>query len=220
MADVLQSDGTVRISGEIPLHYLVGDATGQVATIEFLQGRLHARSGESLPAPALANDTYDEAVEFWRKRRGQRPGGDSSHARFARAAEAVSRFDASGPAAVDRAFQILGDVAQRSTRWSIVYDQTGRTVRFRTDGHAPIRLLAFPELNFDCGAGARAVDVNAKLEGNIASAMEPFTDARNRALVEASYNDFPSTRQTPPREREQVVTQPFAARCGGEPLAS
>jgi penicillin V acylase-like amidase (Ntn superfamily) len=211
--DVLRSDRVVRISGQVPLHYLVADAAGRAATIEFVDGALHSRSGAALPARVLANDSYDDALAFWREQKGRRARGDGSHARFARAADALTRFPSTSPAAIERAFEILADVAQRNTRWSIVYDQVERTIRFRTAVHRPIRFLAMKPLELGCNAGARIVDVNAALEGDIAGALERYTDARNRALVAASHRDFSGTRHTPPDELERTAMHPSEARC-------
>jgi choloylglycine hydrolase len=217
--DVLKSDRRVRISGQTPLHYLVSDAAGQAATIEFLNGSLHARTGATLAARVLANDTYDKELDGWRRRQGTRAGGPSSQARFARAADAVASFHATTPSdAIDRAFAILADVAQSNTRWSIVYDQTARAVRFRTDTHAPIRHLALSRIDFTCRAGARGLDLNARLQGDVAAALEPYTQAKNRALIEASYRDFSATRRTPASEIDRDSAHPFTASCGSPSL--
>src|SRR5688572_225451 len=54
VAEVIASDKLVRITREgTPLHYLVADAGGNVATIEFLNGRMVTHSGSNLPMPVL-----------------------------------------------------------------------------------------------------------------------------------------------------------------------
>ena len=214
--DVLRSDGTVRVSGVVPLHYLVSDRAGRVATIEFLRGRLEAHSGESLPVSVLANDTYEDALAFWRGRQGRRAAGSGSDARFARASDAVSRFgDQTADTAVQHAFEILADVVQRSTRWSIVYDQTDRVITYRTDRNVALRVLRFDALDFGCGASARLLDVHAGAAGDVGATMTPYSDARNRELVVSSYSGFSGTRQTPQAEIDRVIAHPSLARCAG-----
>lgn len=47
VAEVLKADKSVRIVGSAPLHYLVADRQGQVATVEFLDGRMWPTPGTS-----------------------------------------------------------------------------------------------------------------------------------------------------------------------------
>jgi len=182
--------------------------------VEFLRGQLHARSGESLPVSVLANDTYADSLAFWSARQGRAAGGSSSHARFARAADAVSRMSADSSAdPIDKAFRILSDVAQRSTRWSVVYDQTNREIAFRTDVHPMVRTVRFGGVNFGCSTPARLLDVHVKRAGDVTSSLEPYTEQRNRTLVVSSYRGFSGTRDTPDAEIERTVAHGSAANC-------
>ena len=45
VADVIASDARVRIQGQTPLHYLVGDRSGGTATIEFLEWKARHPQG-------------------------------------------------------------------------------------------------------------------------------------------------------------------------------
>jgi choloylglycine hydrolase len=55
VAEVIASDSRVRIPLRgAPLHYLVADKSGRVATIEFREGKMVARVDSALPIPALA----------------------------------------------------------------------------------------------------------------------------------------------------------------------
>ena len=214
--DVLRSDRSVRVQGSVPLHYLVADASGRVATIEFISGVLRAETGAGLPVSVLANDTYADDVAFWQNQKGRRASGSGSPARFARAADAVRAFEtAAGPDPVSRAFAILDDVAQRNTRWSIVYDQVNRVVRFRTDTNRQVRRIALESGGQDCARGAEVLDANAQWQGDVRARFEAYTEARNRALVEASYREFSATRQSPREEIERVIAYPSTARCQG-----
>ena len=62
-------------------------------------------------------------------------------------------------------------MAQRSTRWSIVYDQTQKLVRFRTDLHPAIRTVNLSALGFGCSIQARMLDVNAKVSGDVTALL-------------------------------------------------
>ena len=58
--EVIATSKKVRISpqGNPPLHYLVADASGHSAAIEFLNGRMVVHQGQGLPLPVLANTAY------------------------------------------------------------------------------------------------------------------------------------------------------------------
>jgi penicillin V acylase-like amidase (Ntn superfamily) len=212
--DVVKSDGEVRIRGNTPLHYLIADRSGRVATIEFLQGKLQPHSDRSLPVSVLANDTYEESLGFWQHQQGRRAGGHASNARFARAADAVSRFTSTSVAdAVDRAFNVLADVAQPNTRWSIVYDQTSRSVSYRTKTNQDIRRLLLSALDFGCGAPSRMIDVDSPATGDVAATLEPYAAERNRALVAKSYREFSGTRHVLAEEVARIAAHPDRARC-------
>ncbi len=212
--DVIASDRRVRIQGATPLHYLVADRSGRAATIEFLGGRIVAHTADRLPVTVLANDSYAESLAFWRGRNGRRAGGSGSHERFARAAAALSTMKNGESASVDRTFAVLQDVAQKSTRWSIVYDQTQRVVHFRTDEHKPVRSVRLAGLEFECRASVKGIDVHAPLTGDITARLQDFSEAQNRELVTKSYADFSGTRNAPKEEIERTAAHAWRAGCG------
>lgn len=212
-ADVIASDARVRIQGQIPLHYLVSDASGAAATIEFLRGALVARTGDTLPSAVLANETYASSLAFAGARAGQRPGGSGSHERFARVATALPVIAGAGAAAVERAFATLADVAQRNTRWSIVYDQTARTIHWRTNEHEPARFLRMSSVDFSCAAAPLSLDVHAPIAGDARARMTPLTLDANHALIEGSTRKTSFTRRTSAEDVASQAQYGFSATC-------
>lgn len=102
--------GETRIGGGTPLHYLVADASGDAANIEFLQGKLVVHRGASLPSAVLTNDTYASSLSHLQQFSGfggSRPAplSASSLDRFARA----SMMLRAGDPTTDRAFAISAD---------------------------------------------------------------------------------------------------------------
>jgi choloylglycine hydrolase len=67
--EIIETDKKLRVSptGTTPLHYLVADANGKVATIEFLNGKMVVHKGSDLSFPVLTNNTYDESVKVVKK---------------------------------------------------------------------------------------------------------------------------------------------------------
>src|ERR1051325_5244663 len=59
---VIESDKKIRLENtpvRARIHYLVCDAQGDSATIEFLNGEMKVHHGKELPYRALANDPYE-----------------------------------------------------------------------------------------------------------------------------------------------------------------
>jgi penicillin V acylase-like amidase (Ntn superfamily) len=214
VADVLASDRRVRINGRVPLHYLVTDRSGRAATIEFLHGRLVAHVDGTLPVAVLTNSTYRDSLEFLRARRGTVPGGDGSKDRFARAAMRLQELKGSAVAEpVTMIFKVLDDVAQPNTRWSIVYDQTKRTIYFRTDAHRAIRSVSIDAFGFACSDGVKLLDIDTRMEGDVAKKFKPYSAAANLAFIARTYAGTSVTRGTPSEEVAAIAAHPDSARC-------
>jgi penicillin V acylase-like amidase (Ntn superfamily) len=212
--DVLDSDRRVRIEGEVPLHYLVSDASGRSATIEFLAGKLVAHTGAALPVPVLTNSTYKDSLAFLQARGGRMPAGSGSKERFARAglrASALSGYR--GANLVPTLFGILDDVSQPTTRWSIVYDQAQRVIHFRTDVHRPVRYVRMEAIDFRCASGARLLDIDTRLQGDVTMKFKPYTTAANLAFVTRTYAATSVTRDTPASTITAIANHPARATC-------
>lgn len=212
VAEVLAADQKIRIKGEVPLHYLVADRKGQVATVEFLDGRLVAHTGKDLPVAALTNSTYQQSETF--RQTAKDPQGRGSLERFARAADRVAKFDGEKGDAVAYAFETLDQVAQGSyTQWSIVYEIDRGRIHFRTQSHRPIRTLSLAGLDFDCGHPVRVLSLDKKVEGDVAGHLVPYTREINDGLVHASFRKTRFLASTPDAEIQKVVTYPEGAVC-------
>ena len=57
---LIETDKKLRITaiGTAPLHFLVADAKGNAATIEFFDGKMKVHSGKDMPFPVLTNNAY------------------------------------------------------------------------------------------------------------------------------------------------------------------
>lgn len=211
VAEVLAVDQKVRIAGEVPLHYLVADRKGQVATVEFRDGRLVAHTGKDLPVAALANSFYAESKQALQAGKAQ---GDGSLKRFAHAAKRVQGFDGKKGDAVAYAFETLDQVAQGSyTQWSIVYEIDRGRVHFRTQSHRPVRTLSLADLKFECGQPVRVLSLDAKVQGNVARHLVPYTRQINYDLVSTSARKTPFLADVPAAELQRWSAYPEAAVC-------
>jgi penicillin V acylase-like amidase (Ntn superfamily) len=212
--DVLDSDRRVRIEGEVPLHYLVSDASGRSATIEFLAGTLVAHTGAALPVPVLTNSTYKDSLAFLQARGGRMPAGSGSKERFTRAGLRVSALAGHrGANLVPTLFGILDDVSQPTTRWSIVYDQAQRVIHFRTDVHRPVRYVKMEGIDFRCASGARLLDIDTRVQGDVTMKFKPYTTAANLAFITRTYAATSVTRGTAASTVTSIANHPARSTC-------
>lgn len=221
VADVVASDATVRIAPYAPgigLHYLVGDAGGDAAAIEVLDGRTVVHRGDTLPVAALANSTYAESTQFLgglgTGATATVPSGGGSLARFARAADRVNQWNAAAGEPMAYAMETLASVGTSRTQWSIVYDQKAKTVAWRTKTSPTTRTLAFDALDFACDSRRAALGVHEG-EGNVAALLKPFTAEANGMLVAEAFakTTRANLNQSPRQAVMAVATYPETMRC-------
>jgi penicillin V acylase-like amidase (Ntn superfamily) len=204
VSDVVATDSVIRISrnNAAPLHYLVADANGDAATIEFINGKMKVHKGKDLPNPVLTNTVYEEAQRQVSHQSSANVYADNSADRFATACRMVQEFQTTttNKPIVDYAFSILDKVAQGSyTKWRIVYDITNRQVHFVTQDPLQRKSLSFKEVDFTCNASRKYFPLNGKQKGNISTYFTPLSSQQNKALIEQSavesksHIDIPAT---------------------------
>src|SRR5689334_8938780 len=150
--EVIASDKKVRIfSTGTPQHYLVADRSGEVATVEFIEGKMTVHRQQTLPYPVLANSTYAASLDA----RNRKRNNDNSLQRFNIACKMVKAFEeqpANVPM-VDYAFTVLDAVSQGDfTKWSIVYDIDNLQIHFKTASLPKRKSLSFSAFAFDCNS--------------------------------------------------------------------
>jgi choloylglycine hydrolase len=210
VADVVGGDARIRISGDVPLHYLVADRDGNVATIEFVGGKLVAHAGSGLPIPVLANDLYADSLRFVETARSL-PPGPASRARFARAADRVRTYrPPDDPVAY--VFDTLTNVSQESTQWSIVYEIDRGLVHFRTRGNPRVRTLSLAALDFGCATPVLALDLGSG-EGDVRPLLAPYSRAQNLRLIRSTFGQTEFLKSVPAAELERIAARPDETRC-------
>jgi len=217
VAEVLASDRLVRIeeATSAKIHYLVADATGDAATIEWLDGTMIVHRGEGLPVRALANDTYERSLTYLAGLGAEAPGATmSSLDRFARAGRRSASLAAGRAAAVGAAFDVLADVAQGDfTCWSIVYDVTHRDVHFRTRDNERVRTLRLPALEFRCDTPVMMLDVNAPVAGDARPSLVPYSLEQNAAFVRGAFAKTDFLQSTPAEVIDALARAPEGMPC-------
>lgn len=98
----------IDTTGGPPIHYLIADAAGHAALVEYYQGQMVITAS---PTP------WHMATNFLRAQAGEQPKGWCE--RYDHIAERMQQTQ--GRLAPSQAMQLLSDVSQDSTQWSVVY---------------------------------------------------------------------------------------------------
>src|SRR4030095_9026822 len=218
--EVIADDQRIRIGvRNPPLHYLVADATGKAATIEFLNGKMVVHRGSDLPFPVLTNTDYATSTNMVRSA-GMQGGNDVSASvsdnslqRFAKACSMLQQFQMgdSKQSVIDFSFDVLKAVSQQSwTKWSIVYDLTNKAIYFKTEKFTTVKSIAFADFNFSCASPQVVLDMNQSLNGKVSKEFKPLTTEINRKLIDKSAED--RKKEVNIDEMDRIRKVDFAAR--------
>ncbi len=232
--EIIASDAKIRIlHSDEPLHYLVADAQGGVASIEFLRGRMVVHQGETMPVKALTNDDYSRCLDFWQRQDRQRQvdgpaasqmspreavaaphlSGHGSLQRFARAAHWLHPQTPPEDAVV-YAFEALADLAQGpSTRWSIVYELEDRRLHFKIRRQPAVYRLSLDDLDFACQRPVQSLDLLTAQPGDLAPQLSDYSIATNRRILTAAFRQIPERQDTPEEEMAWRSQHPSGDRC-------
>jgi penicillin V acylase-like amidase (Ntn superfamily) len=196
--EVLATDADLRVyapNHSARIHYLICDSQGQSATVEFLRGKMVAHRGADLPFATLANDTYDQSVEYARIHLNDEHLWDrSSLARFARACLRSTEFKPGDSATnIQYAFKTLDEVAQGNTVWSIVYAASAGKIFYRTRGNPRTRVVNLADLSFSPSGHVQFVNVTENPGPDGAWKFRDLSEQEHRKYLELFVTD-PSVR--------------------------
>jgi penicillin V acylase-like amidase (Ntn superfamily) len=191
--EVIATDKIIRINRNeaAPLHFLVADEKGRAATIEFINGKMIVHKGKDLPFPVLTNTVYNDAVQRLKTKPATQwtSFGDNSVDRFGTACRMVQQYQQGNNKAnpVDYAFSILNNVAQGDyTKWSIVYDITGRQIHFFTSNNQQRKSFSLNDFDFSCTKAPLALNINSSATGSVAKYFAPLDFNSNKTVIEQS----------------------------------
>jgi len=216
--DVIASDKKIRVTAltPMPLHFLACDREGNVATFEFLSGKLICHVGETLPVKALANDTYEKSLEHLKQHAGfggtkKLPYGSwGSLDRFVCAADRVRKYSsARGGSIVDYAFDTLKSVEQGdSTKWLIVYDPKNMKIHYQTCMCKETRTINVSDCDFDSQTPVQVIGINTAHTGLLNPYFAHYDTDLNRWLVYYSMKHTPMLKSIPDTRLELLIQYP------------
>ncbi len=198
--EVIQSDESIRIAEPFSkFHFLVSDKLGNVAVIEFINGKMVSYSGNNLPVPVLANSTYDESMNCYNNKADVTSNRSLYH--FVTAAKMLKQNNQqSDEKTVDAAFEILSKVSEYpGTKWSIVYDITDGKIYFKmfetptiigerkiflkTPGNEKVKYIDIKQIDFNNLKTSQVVDLYLKRDGCNNSYLSEYTTELNRKSI-------------------------------------
>jgi len=187
--EAIQRVSLVRLvdDGDSPSHFLVADAVGNCAGIEYLGGELVCHTGDDLPIKAMANATYGASLAFVERGVPPQFNPGESVERVAAAADKMDGFRPDpGVSPVDYSLAVLTETVaapkkwwsnlfdEPYTRWSIVFDIARREAHFRTVDSPHVKHLSLGTFDLSCTAPLLMLDINADLEGNVEGSFAPY----------------------------------------------
>lgn len=218
VADVLASDTKVRIwsVGGGLVHYLVADATGSAAVIEWIDGKRIVHTGDKLVAAALANTNYTSSAEHLHKVIDE-PARPIPHdgvrrasiARFTGAARTCLTGAGDTDMTIGDCFQRLDEVSQPGrTQWRIVYDVRNLSVHFKTRSAPAVKELKLSALDLSTNTPTKVLTMATAEPGDISSRLVDYTTDRNREEINTAFEGTFFLKAWPKSFREQVATYP------------
>ncbi|MBN1300418.1 MAG: linear amide C-N hydrolase [Melioribacteraceae bacterium] len=157
-------DSIVIVPLFINLHYLISDSCGNSAVIEFYNRRAYIYSGISLPYPILSNNHYESSIHYLGNFKGF--GGsmkirndNTSSERFVKVASWLNNEEQKKNNQ-KTVFEILNNVSQEDTQWSIIYDISDKSIQFKTLQNQTIKKIKLSSFDFSSKTPTLFLEIN------------------------------------------------------------
>lgn len=205
--EVISSDSLLRIvDATSKYHFLICDRFGNVATIEFLDGKMVSNTQNSVSIPVLANSTYSSSLECYNTK-GNTDSNRSLY-NFNTAAHNIQKNKkSSSDSIVNDAFDILKSVSQGlGTKWSIVYDITDMRIYFKIfetptivgeqkiflkkQGQAEMKFVDFKNFDFNCSKDVKVLNLNANFSGAVDNQFIDYSTKINKEYIAEAFKFF------------------------------
>lgn len=205
--EVIASNSILRISKELPvgIHFLVCDAKGKAATIEFVDGKMVCHAEKQLPIPLLTNNTYDESISYLKN--FDIMGGKKSilwnsyydidwtqnftlsvNQLFAIAAKKMHN-PCDTLNLVGKAFDVLQAITVKDyTKWSVVFDISNKIIYFKNAKRKDVVKLNLANFDFESNNKVMILDIQSATSANTMNQLELYTTDLNREYIFKAFN--------------------------------
>lgn len=167
--EVIDSDKSLRISNNsIPLHYMICDKSGNVAIIEFINGKMICYKDNQLLFPVLGNDSYDESLTELKKYKGfggsievpQNSTGPRS-GNFIIASDFLKNYSYKTNI-INYSFKALSQSSEaKRTQWSVVFDISNSNIYFKSLDNKNIKKLSTDSFDYTCNSTLQILDLSS-----------------------------------------------------------
>ena len=169
-------------------HYFLGDARGDCAAVEFIQGEVVVHRGETMPVPGLFNEPYAREIELSRYFKGF--GGlyepdldDNKVPRLVKTAVMIRDYDPAQDA-VEYGLRMLRQLTvNEEPKWSVLIDVVRKNVYFKTMANPEIKSFSFRDIDFSNQGPVLALNMDQKQGGDVGRSLRPATDDAIEALL-------------------------------------
>ena len=170
-------------------HYFLGDASGDCASLTFVNGEMKINRGKKMPVKALFNTPYDREMEV--ARYYENFGGlykvemdNPEVPRFVKTAELIKNYDPVQNI-IDYGFYMLDKIqVNDKPEWSIVFDPLKKQVYFRTRLNPAIKELSYSDIDFAASSGTCLVqNMDIERGGEILDLLHPYTEKEMKEFL-------------------------------------
>ena len=189
VGEVIESANSLNLDGW-NWHFLVADASGECAAIEFIDGQAVAHAGDGLPVPVLCNASYDVEVkrldEYQNSTLRRFLGKTVSRTpRFVRAANLLAEYDpADGVSPLDYSWKVIEEIRIPGwNKWSVLFDVFNKQIHFNTEGERGIRSVSFSGIDFSCEEPSMLLDIHSSPPGDVSDAFVEYSYELNRDFL-------------------------------------
>jgi penicillin V acylase-like amidase (Ntn superfamily) len=191
--EVIDNDKFLRISNNsIPLHYMICDKAGNVAVIEFINGKMIYHKGNELLFPVLANDSYEDSIIELRKYKAfggtldiplNSTGPKSGN--FIIASDNVKKYD-NIENLINYSFKTLAISSEpRRTQWTVVFDLKNMDIHFKSLDNKNIKMISLKNFNFACNSTIKMLDISV----NSAENLMDYNNSIDLDYINKAYNN-------------------------------
>lgn len=180
-------------------HFFLGDAYGNCATVEFIDGQVVIHRGDKLPWPVLFNRPYDEEMEYAQLYKDF--GGpyevafdaarDSQVPRFVKAALMLRDYDPSTDDPVEYSKALLWQVGNRPYKWGILIDTKRKQIHFNTEGNQEWKSFSYRDIDYSNTGPFLTLNIDQPKGGDVLDRFHPLRDDEYKEVFKGYVYDLP-----------------------------
>jgi len=187
--EAIQCASEIEINGW-GWHFFVGDAQGNTAAIDFIDGKVVVNTGENMPIPGLFNTPYDRELELLKYYQGF--GGqyepnlnDSEVPRFVKTAVMIREYKPIQKI-VDYGFEMLKKLQVYDVpEWSIIFDARKRNVYFKTRINPELKSFSMDEVDFSNNSTVLILNMDIKNRGDVLNKFHPYSSKKIKEFTKS-----------------------------------